>query len=42
MMLQAIFQALDEVKAQSWFKGTEVFLYRGAWQVREAAVIAAV
>ncbi|BDA49180.1 probable glucosamine-6-phosphate deaminase at N-terminal half [Coccomyxa sp. Obi] len=30
--LKAIFQALDEVKAQSWFKGTEVFLYRGAWQ----------
>ncbi|CAL8464055.1 g3590 [Coccomyxa elongata] len=30
--LKAIFQALDEVKAQPWFKGTEVFLYRGAWQ----------
>ncbi|EIE24760.1 nagb/rpia/CoA transferase-like protein [Coccomyxa subellipsoidea C-169] len=31
--LKAVLQAVDEVKAQAWFQGTEVFLYRGAWQV---------
>ncbi|KAK9918984.1 hypothetical protein WJX75_008480 [Coccomyxa subellipsoidea] len=30
--LKANLQAMDEVKTQTWFQGTEVFLYRGAWQ----------
>ncbi len=33
--MQAIFQALERARHQDWFQdcGTEVFLYRGAWQV---------
>ena len=30
--LAAIMQALEHLRAQSWFKQTEVWLYRGAWQ----------
>ncbi|WP_428390126.1 glucosamine-6-phosphate deaminase [Mucisphaera sp.] len=30
--LMAIFEAVHRVKAQSWFKDTQVWLYRGAWQ----------
>jgi len=30
--LTAIFKALEELKAQSWVKSCEVWLYRGAWQ----------
>lgn len=33
-VVQAIFQALEEVKTQHWFQNTVVFLYRGAWQVQ--------
>jgi hypothetical protein len=35
--MQANLQAMDEVKTQTWFQGTEVFLYRGAWQVRQTS-----
>lgn len=33
---QAIFEALDTVRHRDWYTAcsTEVFLYRGAWQVR--------
>jgi glucosamine-6-phosphate deaminase len=30
--LTAIFSAVDRLKNQPWFKQTEVWLYRGAWQ----------
>ena len=30
--LNAIFQAVDRVKARPWFKNSEIWLYRGAWQ----------
>ncbi|CAK0786248.1 hypothetical protein CVIRNUC_009461 [Coccomyxa viridis] len=30
--LQAIFRALDTVKREDWFRQTQVYLYRGAWQ----------
>ena len=32
-MSQAIFRALDAVKREDWFQQTQVYLYRGAWQV---------
>ena len=32
-MAQAIFRALDTVKREDWFRQTQVYLYRGAWQV---------
>ena len=32
-MAQAIFRALDAVKREDWFQQTQVYLYRGAWQV---------
>ena len=30
--LQAIFAAIDRLKAEAWMKGCYVWLYRGAWQ----------
>jgi glucosamine-6-phosphate deaminase len=30
--LSAIIKAVDRVKSKAWFKQTEVWLYRGAWQ----------
>lgn len=33
LMAQAIFRALDTVKREDWFRQTQVYLYRGAWQV---------
>lgn len=30
--LSAIFQAIERIKDQAWFKDCEVWLYRGAWQ----------
>ncbi len=30
--LEAIFQAVDRVRDQGWFKDCEIWLYRGAWQ----------
>ena len=32
-MLQAIFRALDAVTREDWFQQTQVYMYRGAWQV---------
>ena len=37
--LAAIFKAIDRVKAKPWFKNTEIWLYRGAWQEWEPEVI---
>ena len=33
LLAQAIFRALDAVKREDWFRQTQVYLYRGAWQV---------
>jgi glucosamine-6-phosphate deaminase len=30
--LAAIMRAIDRVKARAWFRHTEIWLYRGAWQ----------
>ncbi|MGA2031278.1 MAG: glucosamine-6-phosphate deaminase [Thermoguttaceae bacterium] len=30
--LNAIFQAVHQVKRREWFRGCEIWLYRGAWQ----------
>ena len=30
--LNAIFQAVDRVRSNAWFKDCEIWLYRGAWQ----------
>lgn len=35
-MAQAIFRALETVKWEDWFQQTQVYLYRGAWQVLNA------
>jgi glucosamine-6-phosphate deaminase len=37
--LSAIFKAIDRVKSKSWFKQTEIWLYRGAWQEWEPEAI---
>lgn len=37
--LAAIFQAIDRVKAQSWYADSELWLYRGAWQEWEPDMI---
>jgi glucosamine-6-phosphate deaminase len=37
--LAAIFSAIDRVKTQPWFKHTEIWLYRGAWQEWEPEAI---
>jgi glucosamine-6-phosphate deaminase len=37
--LAAIFKAIDRVKTKAWFKNTEIWLYRGAWQEWEPEVI---
>jgi glucosamine-6-phosphate deaminase len=37
--LSAIMQAIDVVKTRAWFKNSEVWLYRGAWQEWEPEVI---
>ena len=34
-----IVKAIDRVKSKSWFKHTEIWLYRGAWQEWEPEVI---
>lgn len=37
--LSAIFQAVEVVRDDEWFKNCEIFLYRGAWQEWEPEVI---
>ena len=32
MCLTAVFQAIDRIREEPWFRDTEVWLYRGAWQ----------
>src|SRR5260370_681830 len=35
----AIIKAIDRVKSKTWFKDTEIWLYRGAWQEWEPGQI---
>jgi glucosamine-6-phosphate deaminase len=37
--LNAIFRAIDRIKTRDWFRNTEVWLYRGAWQEWEPEAI---
>jgi glucosamine-6-phosphate deaminase len=37
--LAAILKAIDRVKSRDWFKHTEIWLYRGAWQEWEPEAI---
>ena len=37
--LAAIFKAIDRLKSEAWFKETEIWLYRGAWQEWEPEAI---